>query len=285
MGASDPSPCPSSHSRLEPIGAPRYVLCMSDVVLPELVADAWRLHEKWAGQWWLVSLSAPVLFFGDFSAYRASPLRVATVGLNPSRREFPKGAPFSRFPGAKATNISAYLNSLESYFWAMPLSWFNSYEQALVGLGASYRGQRISSALHTDIGSVLPTDPTWSRLPPHVRRNLSSTGIPLWNRLIGYLEPNIVLWSTGRRWLDYLDLPDVTSWQDILEFRETIRGATRRRPIVVCSRWYRLPNGAPVLIAFIPAAQTPLGRLSHSQKEEAGKVILSNWERGVLGGP
>jgi hypothetical protein len=137
---------------------------MTDESLSHLAEEAWDLHRKFAGRPWLVTPSAPILFFGDLTAYQASPLRIATVGLNPSRLEFPACSPFSRFPDAQCS-IPTYLSSLESYFRTAPYGrWFNSYEQALLGLDASYYGQRPNTALHTDIGSVLPTDPTWSGL-------------------------------------------------------------------------------------------------------------------------
>jgi putative ABC transport system substrate-binding protein len=128
---------------------------MPDKFLSHLAEEAWDLHRKFIGRPWLVTPSAPILFFGDLTAYQASPLRIATVGLNPSRLEFPVCSPFSRFPDAQS-GIPAYLSSLESYFRTAPYrTWFNSYEQALLGLDASYYGQKPNTALHTDIGSVL----------------------------------------------------------------------------------------------------------------------------------
>ncbi len=52
----------------------------------------------------------PILYFGDLEAYVASPVRIVTVGLNPSQAEFPLGSargesgstedPWQRFPNA-----------------------------------------------------------------------------------------------------------------------------------------------------------------------------------------
>ncbi len=64
---------------------------------------------------------APVLYFGDLAAYRTSPLRVLTVGLNPSDREFPEQAPCNRSPGA-AAGLS-YLSSLDAYFHHESAPW------------------------------------------------------------------------------------------------------------------------------------------------------------------
>jgi hypothetical protein len=61
--------------------------------------DAWReARERVCDQ--VVTPSMPILYFGDFDAYRASDIRVVTVGLNPSLAEFPVANPFSRFRSA-----------------------------------------------------------------------------------------------------------------------------------------------------------------------------------------
>ena len=124
--------------------------------------------------------------------------RVATVALNPSRREFPAADPFKRFPGAESPDDASYLRSLFGYFRTAPyVSWFDFYEQALLGIGTSYYGNSDAVALHTDIGSVLATDPTWSGLDAPIREQLAQAGVPLWHRLVEHLKPNILLWSNG----------------------------------------------------------------------------------------
>jgi len=95
--------------------------------------------------------------------------------------------------------------------------------------------------------------------------------------LLGFLGPrrrelrHVILWSTASRWLDRVDLVPLRSGRDLLEYQERKSGAPLKRTVVVRARWYRLPNREAVLIAFIPAAQTPLAKLSHLQKAETGK--------------
>ena len=251
---------------------------MEDENLHALARCAWDLHKAAEGKPWLVTPSAPVLFFGNLYNYKSSPIRIATVALNPSRQEFPAQSPFCRFPGAETADIRAYLVSLSKYFQNAPYrAWFDFYDQALSGLNASYYGQTPNTALHTDIGSVLPTNPTWSGLDNDVRKEIASCGVPLWHRLISYLEPQILLLSTARAWLDLINLTPTSPWHVLCAFCETQSGSSRKRPISVCGRWYQLQTGAPVLIAFIPAAQKPLAPLSHPQKAAAGKAILRNW--------
>lgn len=43
----------------------------------------------------------PILFFGDGNEYFSSELKVITLGLNPSRAEFPEEDRFQRFGAAR----------------------------------------------------------------------------------------------------------------------------------------------------------------------------------------
>jgi hypothetical protein len=175
--------------------------------------------------------------------------------------------------------MALYLTALATYFRTQPYSeWFDSYEEALSGLEASYYDRKPCTALHTDIGSVLPTSPTWGRLDDRVREYLKASGVTLWHSLVSCLKPQILLWSTAKSWLNLINLSPLTAWNDLHTFLHTKTGEQRKRPITVSVRWYRLPAAARVLIAFIPAAQKPLARLSHAQKRDAGIAILRCWK-------
>ena len=71
--------------------------------LSEAVAMAWQAFDRAADRTCRVTPAVPILFFGDLDAFRASPLRVVTVGLNPSLHEFPTDEPFRRFPIAEGS--------------------------------------------------------------------------------------------------------------------------------------------------------------------------------------
>ena len=134
--------------------------------LSEAVARAWQAFDRAADRACRVTPAVPILFFGDLDAHLASPLRVVTVGLNPSRKEFPADEPFRRFPLAQGNrNPSRYLHAMSDYFRTEPYSsWFNAFKPLLDGLGASYYPGSASTALHTDICSPVATDPTWNDL-------------------------------------------------------------------------------------------------------------------------
>lgn len=125
--------------------------------------------------------STPVLSFGN--ARFAS---TATLGLNPSRREFldDNGAELTGSSRRLATLYSLGLEDLSraseeairqvvedcsAYFQRKPYQpWFDQLESVLRAAGASYYDL---SACHLDLVQWA-TDPTWSRLPRSVREQL-----------------------------------------------------------------------------------------------------------------
>ena len=250
--------------------------------LSELVRIARRLYEANCGSEWVVSPAAPALFFGDLPRFEASQIRVATVGLNPSRLEFPSECPFRRFPGADSHDESSYLSALFAYFRNSPYkSWFGFYEQALLGMGVSYYGALENVALHTDIGSVIPTDPTWSGLAPTIRRQLAHEGVTLWHCLLEHIQPDILLQSTARCWLGRIEWKPLTQWDKVHTFDMTGNGEHRKRPIELQVRWHSLDTGKPFLVAYVPAAQKPMAGLSHEQKRQAGRIVMERWQHGI----
>ena len=243
----------------------------------ELVAAAWRTFENAAGLSVSVCPSIPILFFGDYQAYLESTVRVLTVGLNPSRWEFPSEAAFRRFPSAEGISVSevdVYLDALSAYFRTDPYrSWFNSFELMLNGMGASYYEGQDSTALHTDICTPVATDPTWSDLDRDAKRVLAMEGSPIWHRLLGVLRPQVVVLSVARRHLSRIQLESLGDWEVIHVFDRTGSGALRRRPVGISAQWCGI-NDEPTLLIFIPAAQTALGRLGTVQRQETGAIAL-----------
>lgn len=132
----------------------------------ELAAASWELYRDAVDHGTAVPVrpSIPILFFGDEEKYISSPLKVITVGLNPSRLEFPGVDPFLRFPAARQIDpqqpaLDAHLEALRAYFRVRPYSaWFRpAFEPILNGLAASYyEGTATSTALHTDISGDRP---------------------------------------------------------------------------------------------------------------------------------
>ncbi len=155
----------------------------------------------------VVQNSIPILYFGDLAAYRASDLKVVTVGLNPSNREFNE----DRFEMNTARTLAPepLEFSLSSYFKRNPYNWFHCYETLLQYLETSYYGLHYPGrvprwwqpqknvALHTDVCTPLATDPTWKDLDSHQRGDLIRDGFPLWLDLIAELQPDLILISVA----------------------------------------------------------------------------------------
>ena len=254
--------------------------------LNSLVTEAWKAFEC-AAPSSHVHPAMPILFFGDFEAYTASSVRVVTVGSNPSSAEFPEGS-FRRFPGCDgitAAEGERYLRGLCSYFYydADPYrGWFRFYDVALGGAEASYYpGRKPSTALHTDFGSPVATNPTWSGLGEPERRALQGKGGALWRRLLEILKPEIVLLSVARKDREYIGrhFPALNDWRRIHEFRRKISGEPRKHPYPVDARWYAI-TGEPSLFVYGAKAQTPFGSLSDKQKRRVGELALRTYGKG-----
>jgi hypothetical protein len=244
--------------------------------LGELARDAWEQHDRAerGSVPHLVRPSIPILFFGDSERFASSPRRVITVGLNPSREEFPRRAPLLRFPAAEgaAGDPDRYLASLDAYFRTVPYTgWFNpSFEQLLRGLGASYYDKGPSVALHTDLCSPLATDPTWSRLDPQEQALLEPAGRRLWHELVEALQPDVVLISIARQRLSKIVLPLIEPASVI----DTVDGPRRARPYRVEAFRYGLASGKAPLFVFGQASQTPFGSISGVEKQRIGARVL-----------
>lgn len=245
--------------------------------LRELARDAWVQHERADGASLphLVRPSIPILVFGDSVRFSGSRLRVITVGLNPSREEFPRAASFQRFPGSDALDgddPEPYLCSLDTYFRAAPYKrWFNpSFEPLLRGLGASYYHGAPCAVLHTDLCSPLATDPTWSHLDPGEQAVLEPAGRRLWHDLVETLQPDIVLISVGRRRLGGIEFPLAEPASVI----HTVDGPERARPYRIEAFRHELASGKAPLFVFGHASQTPFGSISGLEKQRVGGRIL-----------
>lgn len=174
----------------------------------------------------------PIHWFGDRPAYEASPLRVVTVGLNPSDREFrPNDATgvsaTFRFPDYDGTEKGLVL-ALNNYFKRNPYNaWFkSSFGAVLQSFEASFYEGAKNTAIHTDICSPWATIPTWSKLPETARQELEIEGHALWKKLILELQPDIILFSASPGHEQKVNFPSPDK-----EWRKVEVGA--KRPLLV----------------------------------------------------
>ncbi|MDQ3692246.1 MAG: hypothetical protein M3464_01280 [Chloroflexota bacterium] len=239
-----------------------------------LIAEAWHLYHGSEDISCVVRPSIPILYFGDSGQYSRSPLKVITVGLNPSWAEFPIDDPFKRFPKAQhvypdilnGSSNSEYLAALNDYFRCDPyMGWFGTLEPLLDGMEAGYRDGRTNVALHTDLFSPLATAPTWSKLTQE-RSILGLAGMRLWHRLVRHLAPDVILVSVAQQHLASLDFSPLGCW-------ETIHKIERANPYRVDAREVEVVPGRKTLIVFGRAAQKPFGMVSTTAKREIGQRV------------
>jgi len=239
----------------------------------DLAIEAWSVFERFQYSELLVKPSLPILYFGDYDKFVKSELKIVTVGLNPSRREFPEDSPYSRFPAASSSppgqvDIEAYLRSLNQYFYKRPYSaWFDFYEESLSGFNCSYYGEKRNTALHTDLLSPLATDPTWNGLSQEDKESLSAQGIPLWHKLIEFLLPDFILVSIRKSYLHEIRFERVDDLEEVFSI-------PRKNPYAVSVQHLQINPRKRASLVFGKTAQKPFGTINHAEKNRIGKEVL-----------
>jgi hypothetical protein len=242
-----------------------------------LIRESWQVYAQFQDQPFLVKPSIPVLFFGDSNQYFSSELKVITLGLNPSRVEFPEEDRFLRFNKARRIYPhivggfdDEYLQALNGYFHK-PANhpyepWFNSFEHLLIGLDCSYYGNAPNTALHTDLCSPLATNPTWSKLPSEARLRLLRSGTRLWHSLVEWLSPDLIIASVARSHLRRISFHQRDGWR-------VIYTVDRTNPYKVELTELNMPDGRISRLVFGKAANTPFGTVSKADKGRIGRAL------------
>ena len=228
---------------------------------------------------YVISPAIPILYFGEINYYFKSPIKIITVGKNPSPQEFRqhKNQPYSfvRFPTWEKQQD--YPTALNYYFEYHPYkSWFESYEVILNQIQASYysKTNQINRALHADICSPIATYPTWSKLSKKAQQELFNPGFKLWQDIIDILQPDILLISIAKSWLQELKLLNQINFKT---FEHKSNGIKRKQAYTVYQYEYLLGNGKVSQVYFGQAAEKPFGSLSNNFKRALGQEILGKY--------
>jgi hypothetical protein len=240
-----------------------------------------ELYGRFEHESFLVRPSIPILFFGDSTKYFSSPLKIITVGLNPSKAEFPESDRFARFPqaapsgfGHRRLNMRHHIEAMNAYFQTHPYKqWFSSYEALLSGLDCSFYGVRTNTALHTDLCSPLATDPTWSGLVRGQQSILEAGGAPLWHALVELLSPDLILISVARRHLGKIQFRRSTPCR-------VIYSVDRKKRYDVEGLQLSLSPSRRALLVFGRAAQKPFGTVSNADRLKIGAFIKDRYYAG-----
>lgn len=153
--------------------------------------------------------SIPIVWFGDMNAYLKSPRRILTVALNPSDKEFRRNNNYIfslfRFPECEGLYNKTQLSdndkkllytSYNNYFTGERTykRWFMAYEKLLNHLNASYYSNDYKNhSIHIDAYTGISTSITWGKLTETEKTSISN--IPLFEKLLDYLKPDVVLIS------------------------------------------------------------------------------------------
>ena len=278
-------------------------ICMAAAVpdLQDLQERAFEAHRRALTRTRVVTHAArtapsamPILYFGDPEAYVASPVRIVTVGLNPSQAEFPLGPlpgepnltddPWQRFPGAAGCSAPGpdYLLALNAYFHIKPYRWFDNFSPLLAGMQATYHScGPASTALQTDLCTPVPTTPTWSDLDQEDRVLLGAHGYSLWWALMARLRPDVVVVSVAADHLVAAGLGDPTRWATAMTITAKKDGTPRKRAYHIRMSRQVLGEGSPLFV-WGQAAETPFGTVSYPDRKRIGVKVLELWQTNAL---
>ena len=230
----------------------------------------------------IVPGTTPVISFGDFTK-----AQVATIGINPSTKEFLRGgknpklisAAGKRLEDFESLSIRNHLEITEDkaaavwrgcqdYFQKNPYHWFNHFAPVLKAVGASFEA---GSATHLDL-TQWATKPVWRSLDSRVRDRLLGEDLEffIWQNS----QPNIkIRFINGRTVLNQvneLKLFDLVEENPIQI--ETISGINK------CQMFQGTGTNGERVIAWSVNIQSMRGSnaLKKSAAEKIGRWIAKN---------
>lgn len=237
-------------------------------------------------------------WFGDQKKYEKSPIKIITVGLNPSGIEFSVdkihktpnvSLRFGHIPAhqiPKYPSTGNFPNAWNNYFNFNPYKWFGQgFEHVLRGLNASYGGKLLQNgeevsctAIHTDLCTPWATDPTWSQESSKVKIALTKNyTFPDWVNLVVAIKPDIIIACIPQKYRKAL--MGSKPLTDIIHIVHTKTGARRNRPVIIRADVYQ---GA--LIVFGQTQNVPFGNVSTLQKNRIGQIINNCYQHWKTSG-
>lgn len=211
----------------------------------------------------IVKPSMPILYFGDLEGYLNSKIRIITVGINPSKIEFPTENSFQRFALYNDT-VESYWQSLNNYFKCKPyMGWFDNYENVLNGAGASFGNINENIALHTDLFSTVATDPTWSKLSCEQQRMLQNSGNIVWHDLVKIIQPHAVIVSIKKDYLKNIGFLRLNQESELISI-------SRERDYKVTKTTVEYAENGSFEMIFGKAAEKPFATVADKDKANIG---------------
>ena len=239
----------------------------------KLIDKTLEYFDRFSNESFVVKPSLPILYFGDLTAYLESPLKILTVGKNPSDNEFRlrknDNYSFCRFKKWH-TNDFNLIETLNPYFENEPLQWFSSFEPILNGTSSSYyKGNYENRVLHTDICSPISTNPTWSKLTNDQRNHLYKDGLVIWKELIEELQPDVMFISVPLKLFNEV-IPSIG--KELITFNKKKDNTKRKKNYRVYIHEHYLKSEKRVKVIFGQAANKPFDTISNEQKYLIGEL-------------
>ena len=236
--------------------------------------------------------SIPITHFGNYNEYKKSSLKIVTVGLNPSKEEFPSDDAFSRFYGAERIfhkqqlsneDVQIYLNALNIYFEYNWNVWFEHFEPILNSMNASYHKGIENTVIHTDL-CPFTTALAWSKYEKstnsYIVEDLMKKGSEAWRNLISILKPQVILTSLGDSYKSRMLIEQNPKWTLFEAFDKTSDGRDRRKPFEIHCTVGRPHYNHKCLLVFGMNGLIPF-MISGDQKSALGRKIYDLFNRKV----
>ena len=246
-------------------------------MIQNLIKDCWdEYQQKNKSMLCVLKNAIPILWFGNRIAYNNSDSKIITVALNPSDNEFHERGNSTvnvslRFPDYNKSLLTLE-NSYNNYFEKNPYkSWFDSgFEPILNGMGASYYSRKgfKNIAIHTDICCPYATNPTWNYLSKTEQDNLLKDGFPLWEKLIDILDPDVVIVSVRKQYVQKLGINKIST---LYRFVHDKNGNNRNSPIEIKQGKYK-----KAMVVLGQTRNIPFGSIGKDQKIKLGEQIIKN---------
>ncbi len=244
-------------------------------MINKLIQDCWADYQKLQSIPCVLKNAIPILWFGNRIAYSNSGLKIITVALNPSDNEFHERGNNTvkvslRFPDYKSPLTLE--DSYNNYFEKNPYkSWFDSgFEPILNGMCASYYHSKgfKNIAIHTDICCPYATNPTWNDLSKTEQDNLLKDGFPLWENLIDVLDPDVIIISVRKQYVQKLGINKIST---LYRFIHDKNGNIRNSPIEIMQGNYK-----KAMVVLGQTRNIPFGSIGKDQKIKLGEQIIKN---------
>ena len=130
-----------------------------------------------------------------------------------------------------------------------------------------------NNTLHTDLCSPFATDITWSKLRISAQYTFSREGRKFWHRLIEILEPDMILFSIAREYLERVMFKK-SGWKIFTSITKKKDGTPRSKSYNIEITESRL-NSKKMYLVFGPPAYLPFGSLSKNFKLQLGEHLNS----------